>query len=316
MSIYRAIGIVTLALGVASPAALAQGKGKGAAKGQTKALAHQQESQNAQARQSAEQIRFYGLDKNNDGVITRDEWSGNDQSFREHDTNRDGVLSGDEVRPAGRALPGQGLSIVRFDQADRNGDGRIARDEWAGSVAAFKRVDRNDDGVITRDEFSTAFADRAAATSGDGAMNQADRSRREEVTARFNRLDRNADGRIARDEWTGSATAFNRMDRNADGVVTRDEYSAVIADRTSGQAAPRNTSRAYQAGYDKGLAEGRQAGREDKNVNGGKWDLDGQRELEQADSGYRPELGDRADYQSGYRAAFRLGYREGFGPRQ
>ena len=66
----------------------------------------------------------------------------------------------------------------------------------------------------------------------------------------------------------------------------------------------------------KGLAEGRQAGREDKNVNGGKWDLDGQRELEQADSGYRPELGDRADYQSGYRAAFRLGYREGFGPRQ
>jgi hypothetical protein len=106
------------------------------------------------------------------------------------------------------------------------------------------------------------------------------------------------------------------MDRNGDGVITREEYSAVVADRTSGAAAPRNASRAYQAGYDKGLAEGRQAGREDKNVNGGKWDLDGQRELEQADSGYRPELGDRGDYQTGYRAAFRLGYREGFGPRR
>jgi hypothetical protein len=147
-------------------------------------------------------------------------------------------------------------------------------------------------------------------------MTQADRSRREDITARFNRVDRNGDGRIARDEWTGNAAAFNRMDRNGDGVITREEYSTAVADRTSGGAAPRNASRAYQAGYDKGLAEGRQAGREDKNVNGGKWDLDGQRELEQADSGYRPELGDRADYQSGYRAAFRLGYREGFGPRQ
>jgi Ca2+-binding EF-hand superfamily protein len=318
MKIYRAIVIVALAFGVASPAALAQGKAKGAAKGRTKAQTHQQQKQNEQsARQSGEQIRFYGMDKNNDGVITRAEWSGNDQSFREHDTNGDGILSGNEVRPGGKAVLGdQDRSLVRFDQADRNGDGRIARDEWTRSAAAFNRMDRNADGVITRDEFSTAYADRAAGTSGDAAMNQADRARREEITARFNRMDRNADGRIARDEWTGKAEAFNRMDRNGDGVITRDEYSAAIADRTSGAAPPRNATRAYQAGYDKGLAEGRQAGREDKNVNGGKWDLEGQRELEQADSGYRPELGDRADYQSGYRAAFRLAYREGFGPRR
>ena len=317
MKIYRAIGILALAFGLASPAALAQGKGKGTGKGRAKAQARQQEKQDEQsARQSAEQIRFYGMDKNNDGVITRAEWSGNDQSFREHDTNGDGILSGDEVRPGGEAILGQGRSLVRFDQADRNGDGRIARDEWTGTAAAFNRVDRNGDGVITREEYSTGFADRAAGTSGDAAMNQADRSRREEITVRFNRVDRNGDGRIARDEWTGNAAAFNRMDRNGDGVITRDEYSTAVADRTSGAAAPRNASRAYQAGYDKGLAEGRQAGREDKNVNGGKWDLEGQRELEQADSGYRPELGDRADYQTGYRAAFRLGYREGFGPRR
>jgi hypothetical protein len=250
MKIYRAVAIVALAFGVASPAALAQGKAKGAGKGRTKVQTHQQQKQNEQARrQSSEQMRFYGLDRNNDGVITRAEWSGNDQSFREHDINGDGILSGNEVRPGGEAPPGnQDRSLARFDQSDRNGDGHIVRDEW-----------------------------------------------------------------------TGTAAAFNRMDRNGDGVITRDEYSAVIAERaagTSGAAAPRNASRAYQAGYDKGLAEGRQAGREDKNVNGGKWDLEGQRELEQADSGYRGELGERADYQSGYRAAFRLGYREGFGPRR
>jgi Ca2+-binding EF-hand superfamily protein len=250
MKIYRAIVIVALACGVASPAALAQGKAKAAAKGRTKAQTHQQQEQNQQARrQSGEQMRFYGLDRNNDGVITRAEWSGNDQSFREHDTNGDGILSGNEVRPGGEAPPrGQDRSLLRFEQADRNGDGRIVRDEWTRNAAAFNRMDRNADGVITRDEFSTAFAERAADTSG--------------------------------------------------------------AD------APRNATRAYQAGHDKGLAEGRQAGREDKNVNGGKWDLEGQRELEQADSGYRADLGDRAEYQSGYRAAFRLGYREGFGPRR
>ena len=73
-------------------------------------------------------------------------------------------------------------------------------------------------------------------------------------------------------------------------------------------------SSAYRAGYERGMAEGRTAGREDRDRNQG-WDLDGQRELDQADSGYRDALGARADYQAGYRAAFRIGYREGFGPR-
>ena len=39
------------------------------------------------------------MDTDNDGVITRAEWRGNDQSFREHDLNHDGVLSGEEVSP-------------------------------------------------------------------------------------------------------------------------------------------------------------------------------------------------------------------------
>jgi hypothetical protein len=138
------------------------------------------------------------------------------------------------------------------------------------------------------------------------------------MIARFERADGNRDGRLDRDEWGGNRTVFNRMDRDSDGVVTFDEFSTVVAGRTatSAPAVPRTATRAYQAGYDIGLAEGREAGRQDKQVNGGTWDLDGQRELEQADSGYRQELGARADYQSGYRAGFRVGYREGFGPRR
>lgn len=48
-----------------------------------------------------ENMRFKGMDKNGDGVITRREWRGNDRSFRNHDRNGDGVLSGSEVRPGG-----------------------------------------------------------------------------------------------------------------------------------------------------------------------------------------------------------------------
>ena len=52
----------------------------------------------AAAQGRGNQIRFQGLDRNKDGVITRDEWNGNDRSFRNHDWNGDGRLSGDEVR--------------------------------------------------------------------------------------------------------------------------------------------------------------------------------------------------------------------------
>lgn len=222
-----------------------------AAVASTEALAQSKDRDNGQNRESREQMRFRGMDTDHDGVITRAEWRGDDQSFREHDLNHDGVLSGREVDPA-----------------------------WLN--------DRND------------------------------QSRRDEMTARFDRADRNGDGHIARNEWSGSTAAFKRMDADGDGMVTRREYFQFLDDRavgTSGTATSRNTTRAYQAGYDRGRTEGRQAGKEDKNVNGGHWDLDGQRELEQADSGYTQDLGARTDYQSGYRAGFRVGYQEGFGPR-
>ena len=43
-------------------------------------------------------MRFQGMDRNGDGVITRAEWRGSDRSFEVHDWNGDGKLSGDEVR--------------------------------------------------------------------------------------------------------------------------------------------------------------------------------------------------------------------------
>jgi hypothetical protein len=104
------------------------------------------------------------------------------------------------------------------------------------------------------------------------------------------------------DEWHFNREDFRRADHNADGVISRSEFLG----GTGQQAGP-----AYRAGYERGRMEGLQAGREDGARN--RWDLEGQRELESADSGYAQALGSRSEYQAGYRDGFRSAYPEGFG---
>jgi len=100
-------------------------------------------------------MRFRGMDRNGDGVITRREWNGNDVSFRNHDWNGNGVLSGPEVRP-GAERPGGGPTGPRdrFAELDRDRNGWITWDEWRGTRAEFDRLDRKNDGRLNREEFS------------------------------------------------------------------------------------------------------------------------------------------------------------------
>jgi hypothetical protein len=203
--------------------------------------------------QNQREMRFRGMDRNNDGVITRDEWRGNARAFARQDVNRDGVLSGDEVWTDAPGDPQGSPLEASFESKDRNDDGIISRAEWNSDAQTFARVDSNRDGVITRPEFL-----------GEG--------------------------------WAPTA-----------GAVDPDDSDDADQDRRS--------TRAYQAGFDRGVADGRQAGREDKDRRN-RWDLEGQRELENADAGYQSSVGARDDYQAGYRAGFRIGYRQGFGRRQ
>src|SRR4029078_10945765 len=115
---------------------------------------------NDQTRDTREQMRFRAMDADNDGVITRAEWRGDDQSFREHDLNHDGVLSGEEVNPRavndGSDRSRREEMAVRVERADHNGDGQIARSEWTGTTTAFKRMDEDGDGIVTRREYFQA----------------------------------------------------------------------------------------------------------------------------------------------------------------
>jgi Ca2+-binding EF-hand superfamily protein len=297
-------------------------------------------------------IRFQAMDVNGDGVITRQEWRGNDRSFRNHDWNNDGRLSGDEVRVGARRqnrwddrdIQGSldyedDWTDERFRALDHNNDGRLSRAEWHASSELFSRIDRNRDNAVSIVEFrgeanidedrDDRFADLddnrdgrlsrnewhgsaavfdALDANRDGTLTRAEAVGTEGgARDEFRSVDVNGDGTISRNEWHWNTAAFDRLDDNRDGRLTRQEW-----DNTATMLPQQNP--AYRAGFERGRTEGIQAGREDRT--GPKvWDLEGQRELEEADSGYQPNMGSRADYQAGYRNGFRRGYREGFGPR-
>jgi len=295
------------------------------------------------------QMRFQALDRNKDGVITREEWNGNDRSFRNHDWNGDGRLSGDEVRVGATRRSGwddrnvedsiwrdDDWTPAHFRALDHNRDSRLSRAEWHASTELFSRIDRNRDNFVSLSEFTSDQDDDREDRFGDLDVNNDGRLSRAEwhgaagvfdaldanrdgVLTRaeaigteggardeFRSVDVNGDGAISRDEWHWNAAAFDRLDANRDGRLVRGEFETAPAAPAATETA------AYRAGYERGRQEGIQAGKEDKPRG---WDLEGQRELETADSGYEGRLGRLDEYQAGYRAGFRRGYREGFGPR-
>jgi hypothetical protein len=158
-------------------------------------------------------MRFPNLDTNRDGVISRQEWRGNNNSFRVRDWNGDGVLSGDEVRmganPPEASLEARDYSMSandRFDYLDANNNGFVNENEWDGTLDQFDRLDRNRDGRLTRTEL--------------GAVRPA---------ANFTALDANRDGRLTMNEWPWSRRSFIQQDDDSNGVITRAEYRGSAA---------------------------------------------------------------------------------------
>ena len=55
--------------------------------------------------------RYQAMDDNNDGVISRSEWRGSDQSFRRHDWNNDGVADTQVVMDSGATQTLLGVDV-------------------------------------------------------------------------------------------------------------------------------------------------------------------------------------------------------------
>ncbi|HYB93870.1 MAG TPA: hypothetical protein VEC39_02780 [Vicinamibacterales bacterium] len=162
--------------------------------------------------------RFQGMDRNNDGIITRDEWRGSPRSFENHDWNGDGRLSGEEVRPGARRMQEweqadhgpnwreRNLSWTKggFTNLDHDRDGRLTPNEWHYDPESFRRADQNNDNALTLPEF---LGENWDDDRGDN----------------FDDLDYNNDGFVVRDEWHGGNQEFRALDRNNDGRLSRFE---------------------------------------------------------------------------------------------
>jgi Ca2+-binding EF-hand superfamily protein len=163
-------------------------------------------------------MRFQEMDKNNDGVVTRQEWNGSARSFETHDWNRDGRLSGEEVRVGGRNAqdwesvdhaPGRNERNVNWTRAgftalDHNRDNQLTSNEWHFDTETFRRIDRDRNNSVSQAEFlGEAWDD----DRGDN----------------FDDLDYNNNGRVERTEWHGGLNEFRSLDRNSDGTLSRYE---------------------------------------------------------------------------------------------
>ena len=178
----------------------------------------------ASATAAQAQMRFQGLDTNGDGVITRSEWRGNDNSFRNQDWNGDGVLSGDEVRPGatrqtnwsqdwnrdGRVDNLDSQISQRFRGYDMNNDNRVVRSEWPGDGRLFTRLDTNRDGYLTIQEYTQGGGFTLDSQGG--------------PSNRFSNIDTNSDGWVTRNEWNMTNADFNRLDVNRDNRISRFEF--------------------------------------------------------------------------------------------
>jgi Ca2+-binding EF-hand superfamily protein len=178
---------------------------------------------------------FNGVDRNGDGVITRNEWRGNYRSFTSFDRDGNGHISQDELpgymRRNDRVQQRNRSADDPVDKLDKNASGVVEGYEWPYNSRVFHELDRDMNSVLSEDELRNI----SSATLDELDMNKNRRIEPEEWPggfAEFNRLDENRDGRISAREYFDRGGEFQRRqrfddwDKNGDGVISSTEWQS------------------------------------------------------------------------------------------
>ena len=176
-------------------------------------------AQNSSAPAAGKAAGHARIDANGDGAIDRNEAAAHPklaERFDQLDRNRNGRIDADERPQRGGRRGGD-----RMAQLDANGDGAIDRGEAAKAprlAEHFDRLDKNKDGRISAEE----RPQRGGRHGGQGG-------RGGRGGERMAQLDKNGDGRFSRDELAGHERAlqnFAAIDGDKDGFLTREEMKA------------------------------------------------------------------------------------------
>ena len=105
-------------------------------------------------------------------------------------------------------MPGSKDDMIKM--MDKDGDGKISKDETPFPEEAFSQMDVNGDGFIDKSEIPDFPA---------GGMNQGPPSKDNMIKM----MDKDGDGKISEDEAPFPGDAFSQMDANGDGFIDKSE---------------------------------------------------------------------------------------------
>jgi len=156
-------------------------------------------------------------DKNNDGVLTKDELPANMQkAFDRIDANKDGKITADEMKQhatrMSRGIPVEVVSIWVVEAEDAP-----SRQDLQEAYDTLRELDANHDGQISQDEVKAGHQ----------------KAMKRRLDSMVKQCDANSDGKLSRDECRGWLREnFSEVDKNGDGFVTKQE----IQDWSKGQS--------------------------------------------------------------------------------
>ena len=168
------------------------------------------------------------LDTDQNGVISAAEIAAAPESLRLLDHNQDGKLSAEECVENGEHGPSANDMVVTLMAFDKNGDGKLQRDELPERMRGlFDRGDLDKDGVLTLVEVrKLALAEQASQPwepEKDGHKRNS--SMMMGMIPVLAALDADHNGEISEEEIRNAGAALKTLDKNGDGRLTDDEVS-------------------------------------------------------------------------------------------